>query len=360
MQLQLQIYGVARDLMKHHSQTHGVVMGGANRRAEAEKLVKGVNLLVSKPTNLLRILSAHPFPVLKPWHPQFTVRRNLSGCAARGLLSQVQVPSSGRLLDSLRNAKYVVYHNLPSYGLIHKHVLTLFQQHCLAYYMQVATPGRLLDHLQNTKGFVYRNLACLVIDEADRILEIGFEEEMRQIVKLLPKERQTMLFSATQTTQVGVAGEGGVCVITVEIGHPHSRSRSLLCMRRRLVVVADCLVVGAPRCASGQPVRGRSCHPTHSCSGNQVLCLDPVGSCSTLTQKQCMGAWPRCLLLETTDIKRLETLLVDGLQTNLSSWTEIILLLLPRRLRTWLVCHLRTSHCMLVLMTPAQQQLVRG
>jgi superfamily II DNA/RNA helicase len=66
----------------------------------------------------------------------------------------------------------------------------------------VSTPGRLLDHLQNTKGFVFRNLACLVIDEADRILEIGFEEEMRQIVKILPKERQTMLFSATQTTKV--------------------------------------------------------------------------------------------------------------------------------------------------------------
>ena len=65
----------------------------------------------------------------------------------------------------------------------------------------VATPGRLLDHLQNTTGFVYRNLACLVIDEADRILEIGFEEEMRQIVKLLPRDRQTMLFSATQTTK---------------------------------------------------------------------------------------------------------------------------------------------------------------
>jgi hypothetical protein len=66
----------------------------------------------------------------------------------------------------------------------------------------VATPGRLLDHLQNTKGFVFRNLACLVIDEADRILEIGFEEEMRQIIRILPKERQTMLFSATQTTKV--------------------------------------------------------------------------------------------------------------------------------------------------------------
>ncbi|KXZ57007.1 hypothetical protein GPECTOR_1g91 [Gonium pectorale] len=110
-ELALQIYGVARDLLKYHTQTHGIVMGGANRRTEAEKLVKGVNLLVS-------------------------------------------------------------------------------------------TPGRLLDHLQNTRGFVFRNLACLVIDEADRILEIGFEEEMRQIIKILPKERQTMLFSATQTTKV--------------------------------------------------------------------------------------------------------------------------------------------------------------
>ncbi len=51
------------------------------------------------------------------------------------------------------------------------------------------------------QGFVYKNLKALVIDEADRILEIGFEEEMRQIVRILPKERQTMLFSATQTTK---------------------------------------------------------------------------------------------------------------------------------------------------------------
>lgn len=48
---------------------------------------------------------------------------------------------------------------------------------------------------------MFSNLACLVIDEADRILEIGFEEEMRNIVKLLPRDRQTMLFSATQTTK---------------------------------------------------------------------------------------------------------------------------------------------------------------
>lgn len=40
-ELAMQIYGVARDLMKFHSQTHGLVMGGANRRTEAEKLIKG-------------------------------------------------------------------------------------------------------------------------------------------------------------------------------------------------------------------------------------------------------------------------------------------------------------------------------
>ncbi|OJJ43613.1 hypothetical protein ASPZODRAFT_136065 [Penicilliopsis zonata CBS 506.65] len=111
-ELALQIFGVVRELMQFHSQTYGVVMGGANRRAEAEKLNKGVNLLV-------------------------------------------------------------------------------------------ATPGRLLDHLRNTEGFVFRNLKTLIIDEADRILEVGFEDEMRQIIKILPNEdRQTLLFSATQTTKV--------------------------------------------------------------------------------------------------------------------------------------------------------------
>lgn len=45
-------------------------------------------------------------------------------------------------------------------------------------------------------------MKCLVIDEADRILDIGFEVEMQQILKKLPKKRQSMLFSATQTPKV--------------------------------------------------------------------------------------------------------------------------------------------------------------
>lgn len=108
-ELSMQTFGVLKELMdKHHHQTYGLLMGGANRQIECEKLSKGLNIIV-------------------------------------------------------------------------------------------ATPGRLLDHLQNTPDFLYKNLQILVIDEVDRILEIGFEEDMKQIINLLPKRRQTMLFSATQT-----------------------------------------------------------------------------------------------------------------------------------------------------------------
>ncbi|XP_015749100.1 PREDICTED: ATP-dependent RNA helicase DDX18-like, partial [Acropora digitifera] len=59
-----------------------------------------------------------------------------------------------------------------------------------------------ISSASNTRGFVFKNLQCLIVDEADRILEIGFEEEMRQIIRLLPVRRQTVLFSATQTRNV--------------------------------------------------------------------------------------------------------------------------------------------------------------
>lgn len=60
----------------------------------------------------------------------------------------------------------------------------------------IATPGRLLDHMRG-KEFVYKTVKCLVMDEADKIMQYGFEEDLKQIINLLPKERQTMLFSAT-------------------------------------------------------------------------------------------------------------------------------------------------------------------
>ena len=52
-ELALQIFGVAKELMKYHTQTFGIIMGGANKRPEEEKLGKGVNLLIATPGRLL-------------------------------------------------------------------------------------------------------------------------------------------------------------------------------------------------------------------------------------------------------------------------------------------------------------------
>ena len=52
-ELSLQTFGVVTDLIKYHNHTYGIIMGGANRKTEAEKLQKGVNLLVATPGRLL-------------------------------------------------------------------------------------------------------------------------------------------------------------------------------------------------------------------------------------------------------------------------------------------------------------------
>lgn len=66
----------------------------------------------------------------------------------------------------------------------------------------VATPGRMIDHLRNSMSVDLDDLAVLILDEADRLLELGFDDEIRELVRLCPKHRQTMLFSATMTEQV--------------------------------------------------------------------------------------------------------------------------------------------------------------
>ncbi|RFU27436.1 hypothetical protein B7463_g8906, partial [Scytalidium lignicola] len=66
----------------------------------------------------------------------------------------------------------------------------------------VATPGRLLDHLENTKGFSLRSLKYLVMDEADRLLDLDFGPILEKILKVLPRERRTYLFSATMSSKV--------------------------------------------------------------------------------------------------------------------------------------------------------------
>lgn len=65
----------------------------------------------------------------------------------------------------------------------------------------IATPGRLLD-LQRSNAVSLSKVQTLVIDEADKMLNMGFQDEMKAIFKLLPKQRQNMLFSATLSDQL--------------------------------------------------------------------------------------------------------------------------------------------------------------
>jgi ATP-dependent RNA helicase DDX10/DBP4 len=66
----------------------------------------------------------------------------------------------------------------------------------------VCTPGRLLQHMDETPLFDCVSLQVLVLDEADRMLDLGFSKTLNAILANLPKERQTLLFSATQTKSV--------------------------------------------------------------------------------------------------------------------------------------------------------------
>ena len=63
----------------------------------------------------------------------------------------------------------------------------------------IGTPGRLLQHMSETPMFNADNLQILIIDEADRVLDEGFEEDINELLTYLPKNRQTLLFSATLT-----------------------------------------------------------------------------------------------------------------------------------------------------------------
>lgn len=66
----------------------------------------------------------------------------------------------------------------------------------------IATPGRFIDHMRNSASFNVDTVEILVLDEADRMLDDGFADELNEILTTLPKSRQTMLFSATMTSSV--------------------------------------------------------------------------------------------------------------------------------------------------------------
>jgi len=70
----------------------------------------------------------------------------------------------------------------------------------------IATPGRLLDHVQR-RNINFGSIEVFVLDEADRMLDVGFLPDIRKVARLLPRQRQTMLFSATLEPIMGLASE---------------------------------------------------------------------------------------------------------------------------------------------------------
>ena len=85
----------------------------------------------------------------------------------------------------------------------------------------VATPGRLNDHLRENTMHL-NNIGMLILDEVDRMLDMGFAPQIKQILKFLPKERQTMVFSATLPPEVKTIAESFLKTpVRVSIGHTH-------------------------------------------------------------------------------------------------------------------------------------------
>ena len=85
----------------------------------------------------------------------------------------------------------------------------------------VATPGRLLDHMER-HNVDFRNLQVLVLDEADRMLDMGFLPDVRRIIGALPKDRQTLLFSATMSSEVEGLARGILRnPVRISVSPPH-------------------------------------------------------------------------------------------------------------------------------------------
>jgi ATP-dependent RNA helicase RhlE len=133
----------------------------------------------------------------------------------------------------------------------------------------VATPGRLLDHVQN-KTVMFNQVSILVLDEADRMLDMGFLPDIKRIIALLPKERQNLLFSATfpdeirtlvktmlrNPAEVQVAARNAAADLVTHVMHPVAREKkrellSYLIQTRglRQVLVFSGTRIGANRLA---------------------------------------------------------------------------------------------------------------
>lgn len=131
--------------------------------------------------------------------------RNRIGAAEDGPSALILSPTRELAVQIFQVLRMVGKHHSLAVGLLigGKKDFLDEQQKVGATNILIATPGRILQHLEQTPYFDVSGIQIVVLDEADRILDMGFRDQLVRILEYLPKEeRQTLLFSATQTRDV--------------------------------------------------------------------------------------------------------------------------------------------------------------
>jgi len=168
-----------------------------------------------------------PTPIQQKAIPTVLMGRDVLGCAQTGTgktasftLPMIDILAQGRararmprslILEPTRELATQVAENFDIYGKYNKLNKALLiggvsyddQEKALDRGVDVliATPGRLLDHFERGR-ILLNDVSLLVIDEADRMLDMGFIPDVERIVSLLPKKRQTLFFSATMPPEI--------------------------------------------------------------------------------------------------------------------------------------------------------------
>ena len=136
---------------------------------------------------------------------------------ARPAAAHGRAPIRALVLTPTRELAAQVEESVREYGkYVHLHSMVMFGGVNINPQMQklrgqvdilVATPGRLLDHVQQ-KTVDLNHIEILVLDEADRMLDMGFIRDIKKVLALLPKKRQNLLFSATFSDEIKTLADG--------------------------------------------------------------------------------------------------------------------------------------------------------
>src|SRR5512134_1116270 len=168
-----------------------------------------------------------PTPIQREAIPYIFMGRDILGCAQTGTgktasftLPMIDILASGRakarmprslILEPTRELAAQVAESFEKYGKYHKLSMALLiggvsyddqdAKITRGVDVLIATPGRMLDHFERGK-LLLNGVQILVIDEADRMLDMGFIPDLQRICKLLPFTRQTLFFSATMPAEI--------------------------------------------------------------------------------------------------------------------------------------------------------------